>query len=177
MAEPFRVPGRRQLPGELQRSGLPPAGEHCLERRPLRRTHADQRRHEDADSAGLQALRPGAALRQLRLAGRQVRLERQQISARCRSNSIGRRRSRSSPTSSAGQAKAPRTPASVEVPFRVIAPKADDWWTGDSRGGIDVPLGRPAPRSNSIWTSATAPRNTCSSPARPARASRRCCTC
>jgi energy-coupling factor transporter ATP-binding protein EcfA2 len=30
----------------------------------------------------------------------------------------------------------------VEVPFRCIAPTEDQWWTGDSRGGIDVPLGR-----------------------------------
>ncbi|HEY2154171.1 MAG TPA: FtsK/SpoIIIE domain-containing protein, partial [Isosphaeraceae bacterium] len=30
----------------------------------------------------------------------------------------------------------------VEVPFDVIAPKADDYWTTDSRSGIDVPLGR-----------------------------------
>ena len=29
----------------------------------------------------------------------------------------------------------------VEVPFRVIAPKADDWWKGDTRGGIRVSLG------------------------------------
>ena len=30
----------------------------------------------------------------------------------------------------------------VEVPFEVIAPANDQWWTADSRGGIDVPLGR-----------------------------------
>jgi ABC-type multidrug transport system fused ATPase/permease subunit len=30
----------------------------------------------------------------------------------------------------------------VEVPFSAIAPEADAWWTGDSRAGIDVPLGR-----------------------------------
>ncbi|HWE40675.1 MAG TPA: FtsK/SpoIIIE domain-containing protein [Isosphaeraceae bacterium] len=30
----------------------------------------------------------------------------------------------------------------VEVPFEVIAPSADRWWTSDSRPGIDVPLGR-----------------------------------
>jgi DNA segregation ATPase FtsK/SpoIIIE, S-DNA-T family len=30
----------------------------------------------------------------------------------------------------------------VEVPFSCVIPAADDWWTGDSRGGIDVPLGR-----------------------------------
>jgi hypothetical protein len=29
----------------------------------------------------------------------------------------------------------------VEVPFSVIAPKADSWWTGDTRGGIRVSLG------------------------------------
>ncbi|HEV3023613.1 MAG TPA: FtsK/SpoIIIE domain-containing protein, partial [Pirellulales bacterium] len=29
----------------------------------------------------------------------------------------------------------------VEVPFSVIAPKHDDWWTGDTRGGIRVSLG------------------------------------
>jgi S-DNA-T family DNA segregation ATPase FtsK/SpoIIIE len=30
----------------------------------------------------------------------------------------------------------------VEVPFEVIAPRDNDWWTTDSRSGIDVPLGR-----------------------------------
>ncbi len=30
----------------------------------------------------------------------------------------------------------------VEVPFEFIAPPAERWWTGDSRAGIDVPLGR-----------------------------------
>ncbi len=30
----------------------------------------------------------------------------------------------------------------VEVPFSSIAPPRDAWWTGDSRGGIDAPLGR-----------------------------------
>jgi S-DNA-T family DNA segregation ATPase FtsK/SpoIIIE len=30
----------------------------------------------------------------------------------------------------------------VEVPFEVIAPPADRWWAGDTRGGVEVPLGR-----------------------------------
>jgi energy-coupling factor transporter ATP-binding protein EcfA2 len=30
----------------------------------------------------------------------------------------------------------------VEVPFECAAPDEPDWWTADSRGGIDVPLGR-----------------------------------
>jgi len=30
----------------------------------------------------------------------------------------------------------------VEVPFEVIAPAEPQWWTADSRNGIDVPLGR-----------------------------------
>ena len=30
----------------------------------------------------------------------------------------------------------------VEVPFEFIAPPAGDWWTLDSRAGIDVPLGK-----------------------------------
>jgi DNA segregation ATPase FtsK/SpoIIIE, S-DNA-T family len=30
----------------------------------------------------------------------------------------------------------------VEVPFSCVIPAQDDWWSGDSRGGIDVPLGR-----------------------------------
>ena len=30
----------------------------------------------------------------------------------------------------------------VEVPFEVVAPKADAWWTGDTRSGLEVPLGR-----------------------------------
>lgn len=30
----------------------------------------------------------------------------------------------------------------VEVPFRCVIPEEPAWWTADSRGGIDVPLGR-----------------------------------
>ena len=30
----------------------------------------------------------------------------------------------------------------VEVPFEFVVPKAEDWWTADAAGGIDVPLGR-----------------------------------
>ena len=30
----------------------------------------------------------------------------------------------------------------VEVPFEFIAPPADAWWTGDSRAGIDIALGK-----------------------------------
>ena len=30
----------------------------------------------------------------------------------------------------------------VEVPFHCVIPSEDAWWTSDSRGGIDVPLGR-----------------------------------
>ncbi|MEA1950511.1 MAG: FtsK/SpoIIIE domain-containing protein, partial [Planctomycetota bacterium] len=30
----------------------------------------------------------------------------------------------------------------VEVPFEFVAPKEEDWWTGDAAEGIDVPLGR-----------------------------------
>ncbi|MEX0819451.1 MAG: FtsK/SpoIIIE domain-containing protein, partial [Pirellulaceae bacterium] len=30
----------------------------------------------------------------------------------------------------------------VEVPFSMVAPPRDQWWTHDSRGGIDIPLGR-----------------------------------
>ena len=30
----------------------------------------------------------------------------------------------------------------VEVPFHCVIPAQEAWWTGDSRGGIDVPLGR-----------------------------------
>jgi hypothetical protein len=30
----------------------------------------------------------------------------------------------------------------VEVPFEFVAPAPEDWWTGDSRPGISVPLGR-----------------------------------
>src|SRR5205823_1480923 len=32
--------------------------------------------------------------------------------------------------------------ARVEVPFTMITPDEQDWWAADSRGGIDVPLGR-----------------------------------
>ncbi len=37
---------------------------------------------------------------------------------------------------------ATRAAARVEVPFEVIAPPADRWWTGSTRQGVDVPLGR-----------------------------------
>ncbi|MDA1055097.1 MAG: FtsK/SpoIIIE domain-containing protein [Planctomycetota bacterium] len=30
----------------------------------------------------------------------------------------------------------------VEVPFSMVAPADDQWWTHDSRGGIEIPLGR-----------------------------------
>jgi len=30
----------------------------------------------------------------------------------------------------------------VEVPFSIVAPADDQWWTRDSRDGIDIPLGR-----------------------------------
>jgi hypothetical protein len=30
----------------------------------------------------------------------------------------------------------------VEVPFHLIAPPPEEWWTGDSRAGLRVPLGR-----------------------------------
>jgi hypothetical protein len=35
-----------------------------------------------------------------------------------------------------------RSAKRVEVPFEFIAPPADQWWTADSRAGIDVPFGR-----------------------------------
>jgi S-DNA-T family DNA segregation ATPase FtsK/SpoIIIE len=35
-----------------------------------------------------------------------------------------------------------REAARVEVPFEFIAPPPDQWWTGDSRTGLTVPLGR-----------------------------------
>jgi S-DNA-T family DNA segregation ATPase FtsK/SpoIIIE len=34
----------------------------------------------------------------------------------------------------------------VEVPFEIILPPADQWWQADSRGGIDIPLGRSGAR-------------------------------
>src|SRR5690606_21736495 len=30
----------------------------------------------------------------------------------------------------------------VEVPFEFLAPEPDDYWTGDSAGGVAIPLGR-----------------------------------
>lgn len=38
--------------------------------------------------------------------------------------------------------EAARRAGRVEVPFEVIAPPDGRWWRGDTRGGIDVPLGR-----------------------------------
>jgi hypothetical protein len=35
-----------------------------------------------------------------------------------------------------------RDASRVEVPFEIVAPPEDRWWTEDSRSGIDVPLGR-----------------------------------
>src|SRR5439155_22888402 len=32
--------------------------------------------------------------------------------------------------------------ARVEVPFEMVTPPANSWWTADSRGGVEVPLGR-----------------------------------
>jgi hypothetical protein len=32
--------------------------------------------------------------------------------------------------------------ARVEVPFEMVTPPADRWWMADSRGGVEVPLGR-----------------------------------
>ena len=43
------------------------------------------------------------------------------------------------PTPSASSAK---DASRVEVPFEFIAPPPEQWWTADSRSGIDVPLGR-----------------------------------
>ncbi len=37
---------------------------------------------------------------------------------------------------------AARAAKRVEVPFEFIAPPRESWWTGDSRAGIDVPLGK-----------------------------------
>jgi DNA segregation ATPase FtsK/SpoIIIE, S-DNA-T family len=38
--------------------------------------------------------------------------------------------------------EAARAAKRVEVPFEFIVPPPDSWWTGDSRSGIDVPLGK-----------------------------------
>src|SRR6185437_16620992 len=38
--------------------------------------------------------------------------------------------------------EAARTAKRVEVPFEFIVPEPESWWTGDSRSGIDVPLGK-----------------------------------
>jgi energy-coupling factor transporter ATP-binding protein EcfA2 len=38
----------------------------------------------------------------------------------------------------------------VEVPFDAITPPRDAWWTGDSRGGIAVPLGRVGARGQQM---------------------------
>ncbi|GIW87444.1 MAG: hypothetical protein KatS3mg108_1768 [Isosphaeraceae bacterium] len=38
--------------------------------------------------------------------------------------------------------EAARRAGRVEVPFDVVAPPTERWWTGDTREGIDVPLGR-----------------------------------
>src|SRR5204862_158061 len=32
--------------------------------------------------------------------------------------------------------------ARVEVPFEMVTPREVAWWKGDSRGGVEVPLGR-----------------------------------
>ena len=38
--------------------------------------------------------------------------------------------------------EAARTAKRVEVPFEFIVPEPESWWTGDSRSGIDIPLGK-----------------------------------
>jgi len=38
--------------------------------------------------------------------------------------------------------EAARAAKRVEVPFEFIAPSRDAWWSKDSRGGIDIPLGK-----------------------------------
>ena len=38
----------------------------------------------------------------------------------------------------------------VEVPFEFIAPAPEQWWTGDSRAGLDVPLGRAGATSRQL---------------------------
>ena len=65
----------------------------------------------------------------------------------------------------------------VEVPFEFIAPPRDAYWTSDSRSGVDVPLGRAgATKLQSLALGKGTQPARRSSPARPARASRPCCT-
>ena len=69
--------------------------------------------------------------------------------------------------------EAARLAKRVEVPFEFIAPGPDDLWSKDSRGGIDVPLGKSgATKRQNV---ARGPRSTSWSPAGPARGSRRSC--
>ncbi len=65
----------------------------------------------------------------------------------------------------------------VAVSFSEIAPKPEERWSRDASDSIAIPMGRsarPASRS-SAW--ARASPSTRSSPAKPARAKARCCTC
>ena len=56
--------------------------------------------------------------------------------------STTRRRPSGSRRSSARSGSAAKDAGRVEVPFSCIVPAGSEWWTADSRGGIDVPLGR-----------------------------------
>ena len=49
----------------------------------------------------------------------------------------------------------------VEVPFSCIIPPENQWWTSDSRAGIDVPLGRAGAMKLQSLSWATARRSTC----------------
>ena len=71
---------------------------------------------------------------------------------------------------------AARAAGRVEVPFAFVAPPVEQWWTGDSRRGLSVPLGRAGRSAASICSWARARRSTSSSLARPAPASPPCCT-
>ena len=144
VAEPFRVPGRRQLPGQLQPRrprarlvSIAGSGPRCGV------LHADHRRHQAAAAARASTLddleQHGVNLvwRDGRFAWKDPEFEK---FCRCAGRAAGagglhRRRARR-------RRDRPRTASRVEVPFEFIAPPPEQCWTGDSRGGIDVPLGR-----------------------------------
>ncbi len=69
-----------------------------------------------------------------------------------------------------------KTAGRVEVPFEVIAPAPDDYWTSSAQKGFDVPLGRAGTPACNRCCWAPERRNTCWWPARPVRENRRCCT-
>ena len=172
-------PGGRQLPGELHRRGGAAAGQHRRQRRAVRRLHADQRRHAScrcrATSTWPTWKRSASTL--VWNATAAVPLEGRRAAAVCRWRSTRRPTTSVHRRSSARVGEQAKDAGRVEVPFEFIAPPADAVVDRPTAAAASTCRSAgPGRRSCSTCGWARARRSTCSSPARPARASRRCCT-